>query len=200
MIPSSHHHTYQMLSYREYQHVMRLPNGERKQAPSFRIDKIKKQAKSPSPQQSQRRKITRTKTGCLCCRRRKKKCDEAKPGCSGCVRNNLQCVYPHAEQEQGDKLAAVILSEMAASAASSGASSVAGVANNVCTTPATHSLHTDVPQMTSPSSPHHSDAESPLTSPRLGAHEPLKLVLPLSIDTMHKRTRVQPISVKSLLN
>lgn len=164
---------------------MRLPvAGVRKATPAGKCDKvIKKQViKSSSPsQQQQRRKITRTKTGCLCCRKRKKKCDELKPGCSGCVRNNLQCVYPHIEENlhhHNDKMAAYILSEMA---------------NDV------------VPQMSSPSSPHHSDMESPVTSPRLAAHEPIKFVLPISIDTLKTVKRstspsVNPISIKSLLN
>jgi hypothetical protein len=33
----------------------------------------------------------RVKTGCLPCRLRRKKCDEAKPICSGCKRNHLIC-------------------------------------------------------------------------------------------------------------
>ncbi|ANZ74249.1 BA75_01817T0 [Komagataella pastoris] len=41
-----------------------------------------------------RRKIVRTKTGCFCCRKRKKKCDEIRPKCSGCSRNFLVCTYP----------------------------------------------------------------------------------------------------------
>lgn len=39
------------------------------------------------------RKI-RTRTGCLCCRLRKKKCNEIKPTCSGCQRNSLLCTWP----------------------------------------------------------------------------------------------------------
>ncbi|KAJ5116788.1 hypothetical protein N7456_001136 [Penicillium angulare] len=35
----------------------------------------------------------RTRTGCLTCRRRKKKCDEARPSCTGCHRNNLECQW-----------------------------------------------------------------------------------------------------------
>ncbi|KAB8207780.1 fungal-specific transcription factor domain-containing protein [Aspergillus parasiticus] len=34
---------------------------------------------------------TRSRTGCLTCRRRKKKCDERHPVCSGCDRNRLPC-------------------------------------------------------------------------------------------------------------
>ncbi|KAL6693529.1 fungal-specific transcription factor domain-containing protein [Trichoderma pleuroticola] len=36
----------------------------------------------------------RFKTGCLSCRLRKKKCDEVKPRCRACCRNNLECQWP----------------------------------------------------------------------------------------------------------
>lgn len=37
----------------------------------------------------------RTKTGCLTCRQRKKKCDEAKPECNNCISRGLYCMgYP----------------------------------------------------------------------------------------------------------
>lgn len=39
-------------------------------------------------------RVPRTRTGCLPCRRRKKKCDEAKPQCQACTRNKLQCAWP----------------------------------------------------------------------------------------------------------
>ncbi|CCX05347.1 fungal-specific transcription factor domain-containing protein [Pyronema domesticum] len=42
-------------------------------------------------------KITkgRSKTGCVTCRRRKKKCDETKPECNNCVKNSVVCEgYP----------------------------------------------------------------------------------------------------------
>lgn len=35
--------------------------------------------------------VNRTKTGCGTCRRRKKKCDEAKPHCNNCLRGNFEC-------------------------------------------------------------------------------------------------------------
>lgn len=38
--------------------------------------------------------ILRVRTGCLTCRRRKKKCDEAKPVCRGCERNRFECKWP----------------------------------------------------------------------------------------------------------
>jgi hypothetical protein len=37
---------------------------------------------------------TRTRTGCLTCRSRKKKCDQVKPRCAGCRRNVLTCEWP----------------------------------------------------------------------------------------------------------
>lgn len=45
---------------------------------------------------STRRKpsYARTKSGCLTCRARRKKCDERKPICSGCARNFIHCKWP----------------------------------------------------------------------------------------------------------
>ncbi|KAH7403085.1 fungal-specific transcription factor domain-containing protein [Cadophora sp. MPI-SDFR-AT-0126] len=40
-----------------------------------------------------RRPAPRTTTGCLCCRLRRKKCDETKPECLGCIRNGLICSF-----------------------------------------------------------------------------------------------------------
>ncbi|OGM40773.1 hypothetical protein ABOM_011131 [Aspergillus bombycis] len=40
------------------------------------------------------RRIPRTRTGCLSCRQRKKKCDETKPQCQACTRNKLKCTWP----------------------------------------------------------------------------------------------------------
>jgi hypothetical protein len=37
---------------------------------------------------------SRAKTGCLRCRSRKKKCDEAKPCCTACRRGGLNCIWP----------------------------------------------------------------------------------------------------------
>ncbi|PYI12656.1 hypothetical protein BO78DRAFT_300599 [Aspergillus sclerotiicarbonarius CBS 121057] len=36
---------------------------------------------------------TRSRTGCLTCRHRKKKCDECRPSCAGCQRNGLECQW-----------------------------------------------------------------------------------------------------------
>lgn len=37
---------------------------------------------------------TRTKSGCLTCRYRRKKCDERKPNCSSCTRSQVDCDWP----------------------------------------------------------------------------------------------------------
>ncbi|VEU23822.1 DEKNAAC104945 [Brettanomyces naardenensis] len=91
-----------MSNYREYQQIIRLNVGP---IPGLRSnsspvsDRSKPNTEDSSVQKS-RKKITRTKTGCFCCRRRKKKCDEKKPVCSGCLRNMLHCVYPTEEEMQ----------------------------------------------------------------------------------------------------
>lgn len=43
---------------------------------------------------ARRRVFTRTKTGCLTCRERRKKCDELAPVCTGCSRNFILCRWP----------------------------------------------------------------------------------------------------------
>jgi hypothetical protein len=42
----------------------------------------------------------RTSTGCLTCRRRKKKCDEHHPICLGCNKNNIQCTWGQQRRKQ----------------------------------------------------------------------------------------------------
>ncbi|KAJ5992030.1 fungal Zn binuclear cluster domain-containing protein [Penicillium sp. IBT 35674x] len=46
----------------------------------------------------------RTRTGCLQCRKRRKKCDEARPQCAGCSRNRLQCVWPSDKQRKDGRI------------------------------------------------------------------------------------------------
>ncbi|KAI1389486.1 uncharacterized protein F4822DRAFT_202373 [Hypoxylon trugodes] len=48
------------------------------------------------PKKRKRNFSNRTKTGCLTCRKRKKKCDETKPHCTNCVRGGFVCHgYPN---------------------------------------------------------------------------------------------------------
>lgn len=44
-------------------------------------------------------KNRRTRTGCLCCRLRKKKCDERQPKCGACERNFLICTWQSKKSE-----------------------------------------------------------------------------------------------------
>lgn len=46
----------------------------------------------------------KTVTGCVGCRLRRKKCDETKPGCLGCARNGILCVFPEAGNEEHARL------------------------------------------------------------------------------------------------
>ncbi|GFP54648.1 hypothetical protein ACSS6W_002482 [Trichoderma asperelloides] len=51
-------------------------------------------------------RIRRVQTGCLMCKRRKKKCDETKPRCGDCRRLCLECAWP--PERPKDKLAGVV--------------------------------------------------------------------------------------------
>ncbi|OAA53243.1 nodulation protein l [Niveomyces insectorum RCEF 264] len=54
------------------------------------------------PKRRKRNFSNRTKTGCLTCRKRKKKCDETKPECSNCVRGGFICAgYPPQKGQWG---------------------------------------------------------------------------------------------------
>jgi hypothetical protein len=44
----------------------------------------------------------RTRTGCLTCRTRRKKCDEMKPSCLACRRNYLSCKWPETNSVTGE--------------------------------------------------------------------------------------------------
>ncbi|THG99374.1 hypothetical protein EW026_g2958 [Hermanssonia centrifuga] len=50
----------------------------------------------PRPEQPTRKrpKYTRSKTGCLTCRAKKVKCDEAKPDCTRCQQGQRECRWP----------------------------------------------------------------------------------------------------------
>ncbi|KAK7190481.1 hypothetical protein DPSP01_005292 [Paraphaeosphaeria sporulosa] len=44
------------------------------------------------------REKLRTKTGCLTCRNRRKKCDEKTPACKRCLQSNRNCLWPTSEE------------------------------------------------------------------------------------------------------
>ncbi|WVQ71577.1 hypothetical protein IAR50_001117 [Cryptococcus sp. DSM 104548] len=52
--------------------------------------------------QKRRQKYTRTRTGCLCCRSRRIKCDETRPICKRCVIAKKECIYPEGVHGSGN--------------------------------------------------------------------------------------------------
>ncbi|KAJ3724820.1 hypothetical protein EV361DRAFT_605902 [Lentinula raphanica] len=52
------------------------------------------QTRQETSQQRKRPKYTRSKTGCLTCRVKKIKCDEAKPTCARCLHGQRDCTWP----------------------------------------------------------------------------------------------------------
>ncbi|KAJ6115309.1 hypothetical protein N7486_001087 [Penicillium sp. IBT 16267x] len=54
------------------------------------------------PDRQRATRIVRVRTGCWSCRRRKKKCDEVRPTCGGCMRNDLSCQWPTVPGKNSD--------------------------------------------------------------------------------------------------
>ena len=74
----------------QFQPGMPLANGVQTAPPKSRTGP----ERPPVIQIDKKRKrvfSNRTKTGCLTCRSRKKKCDESKPACDNCVRGGFHC-------------------------------------------------------------------------------------------------------------
>jgi hypothetical protein len=64
-------------------------------AANFSTDKdTRERPKKHSYRAATRLPKARTRSGCFTCRKRKKKCDETGPTCSGCARNFLKCIWP----------------------------------------------------------------------------------------------------------
>ncbi|KAK9782697.1 putative Zn(2)-C6 fungal-type domain-containing protein [Seiridium cardinale] len=63
---------------------------------SYTSDHRRDGAVQSDPKKRKRNFSNRTKTGCLTCRKRKKKCDELKPECNNCLRGGFLCQgYPN---------------------------------------------------------------------------------------------------------
>jgi hypothetical protein len=71
------------------------PSSSITMAPSRRPRGRPRKVKSESQSSMKATTKGRTKTGCVTCRKRKKKCDERKPTCKNCEQNNVHCEgYP----------------------------------------------------------------------------------------------------------
>ncbi|TQS35998.1 hypothetical protein Golomagni_03565 [Golovinomyces magnicellulatus] len=58
---------------------------------SSQNDRIANSQPRSEPKKRKRNFSNRTKTGCMTCRKRKKKCDETKPECNNCMRGGFVC-------------------------------------------------------------------------------------------------------------
>lgn len=217
-----------MSSYRSYQQVIRLnprltKSSLKQCSPDFEHSHDHPVSASesgsvlsqndPCHMAKEKKKITRTKTGCFCCRRRKKKCDEHKPACSGCLRNNLKCVYPSEEElscVSKVKKSKRSLKLVKPSSDAFAASVLTTLKSTSVTTQTPTSPSLSQPDLDSSHSTNSSDAESPVTSPSLkpfqytftSPHELSNAKVPyLNINNIHSpNTESRLISVKSLLN
>jgi transcriptional activator protein UGA3 len=50
-----------------------------------------------------RPRVRRVQTGCISCKKRKRKCDESKPKCSSCTRLCLPCVWPEGNHQPASR-------------------------------------------------------------------------------------------------
>lgn len=85
------------LSYRSYQKVLNISlKPKTTHACSKKAIAAATTKKIAKPKRDETQIKRRTKTGCLTCRKRKKKCDEDKVNgkCQACTRNFLDCCWP----------------------------------------------------------------------------------------------------------
>lgn len=77
------------MNYKSYQQVFALSKAGKRTPTTTKAKTAQKAAPAKK----------RTKTGCLTCRRRKKKCDEevVDGKCQGCIRNFMDCCWPEEE-------------------------------------------------------------------------------------------------------
>ncbi|WWD01492.1 hypothetical protein V866_008436 [Kwoniella sp. B9012] len=78
------------------------PNSARN-SPSAGASGQPKPSGSGRSGQKRRQKYTRTRTGCLCCRSRRIKCDEGRPTCKRCIIAKKECQYPDSGEGMGKK-------------------------------------------------------------------------------------------------
>lgn len=92
---------------RDYDHTS-PGNNDRSAEPYSAYPNDRRELSAQSdPKKRKRNFSNRTKTGCMTCRRRKKKCDETRPECNNCLRGGFVCSgyqqrgqWPKTEQKQ----------------------------------------------------------------------------------------------------
>lgn len=107
------------VNYKTYQQVLNIVVNSasaanlRKTVKSSTI-KSEKSVKVAKPKKTTPPTKRRTKSGCLTCRKRKKKCDEDKVNgkCQGCTRNFLECCWPKVESLESSKVEVAAVSEL----------------------------------------------------------------------------------------
>ncbi|KAH8669991.1 fungal-specific transcription factor domain-containing protein [Ilyonectria robusta] len=106
--------------------------------------------------------MSRSRTGCFTCRRRKKKCDERKPICSSCRQNSLECNWPALPSmfAKAQRLAPAAMSAKAISRQQPSTTSLE----------AASSSSTDLGSTRVHSHQHHQDADSSTSSPPSTPH------------------------------
>ncbi|ODV77917.1 uncharacterized protein CANTADRAFT_23035 [Suhomyces tanzawaensis NRRL Y-17324] len=156
-----------MTDYKSYQQVLSI-GVKRAGAKPKKVTKPKSQ-----PANIKRR----TKTGCLTCRKRKKKCDEDKVNgkCQGCTRNFLECCWP-AEQELAPKAEPSVL-----------ATPVVAPMSPVSTPPPAKC--TIESMLATPINPYPSPIASPISEPKKEPEDVKFLALP---PLAHKKQPPQP--------
>ncbi|KAH8596340.1 hypothetical protein B0O99DRAFT_113146 [Bisporella sp. PMI_857] len=89
----------------EYEHAS--PDDDQSATPYGYAQEQRELSAQGDPKKRKRNFSNRTKTGCMTCRRRKKKCDETRPECNNCLRGGFVCSgyqqrnqWPKQEQKQ----------------------------------------------------------------------------------------------------
>ncbi|UNI17600.1 hypothetical protein JDV02_003932 [Purpureocillium takamizusanense] len=119
-------------------------------------------------------RIRRVQTGCLMCKRRKKKCDEIKPRCGDCRRLCLDCAWPP-ERHSRSKVAAAAAAAAVAAPSKSTSSSSSSASS---TTAAAASQHNGIDAAIPPSAAADGplmempirNSPSPVSTPASGRH------------------------------
>lgn len=94
------------------------------------------------------RPLLRVRTGCLTCRARKKKCDEGKPICMGCIRNQLQCRWLDDQQTRPPPPTNTSFSAPGSTGASASETTISNSTGPIITEPGSGLEYAPLPEVT----------------------------------------------------